>query len=316
MIINRKENQKIGSNSTLNKQSALNSEPSFNKQSVLNSQSTLKSQFASSNQSNFNSQLTPTNQSISTNQFVLNSQEAIEAGLNLGCPIFNLHPKMKPYIAFSKNKFNIIALPAISESIATALKFINEISTEGKQILLVGTRPQDRKIVCELATGCDLPFINQKWIPGLFTNFKTILRSATLLENLKAELKKSDETKQEYISHLNETEKKDKIEKKNYLTKKESLQIKKKIEMLEKKIQGIKNMKTLPAAVFILDCNKEKIAIQEAKKMGIKIIAIINTDANPTIPDYPIFANNKSIVSLKYILEQVKKVVTHNQNTK
>ncbi len=241
--------------------------------------------------------------------YVLNTQEMIEAGLNLGPHILNVHPKMKTHIESSMNKFSIINSKIINESFIKVLKFIKEISGEGKTLLLVGTRPQDRKIIQSTGFDCNLPFVNQKWIPGLFTNFKVVLKSVSRLEDLKKTFEENTKIEKKDDIYFDKKEEKKQELKKGYLSKKELAQIKKKIEKLEIKIQGIKAMKSLPVAIFILDSNKEKIAIQEAKKMGIKIIAVVNADADPRVPDYVIFANNRSIISLKYILEQVKKVI-------
>lgn len=250
-------------------------------------------------------------------KYALDTQQMINSGLNLGCHISNLHPKMKPYIKFIKNEFSIIDLEIINKSFINTLKFIKEMSVQGKILLLVGTRPQDREIVQEIAIDCNLPFVNQKWIPGLFTNFKVVLEAVDRLEKLKESIQQNNKLEKKDQSLLFNDKKQEEKEKtdKCYLSKKEILQVKKKIEKLEKKIQGIKEMKKLPTAVFVLDCDREKITVQEAKKMGIKVISIVNTNVDPKIPDYVIFGNNRSIVSLRYILEQIKKIIKENQNT-
>jgi len=222
------------------------------------------------------------------NPFNLNVEEMAKAGLHLGHKTSKVHPKMFPFIFGVRNTVHIIDLEKTKQKFEEALKFIQQLVAENKTILFVGTKPQVKDLVKEIAEKLGCPYVNERWLGGTFTNFEVIRKRAEYLKDL--EKKKAEGFFEKY-------------------TKKERLEIEKKIQKLEKKFGGIKEMEKLPDAIFICDMVKDKLAVKEAREKGIKIIAISDTNSDPTLADYPIPANDDSISSVKYILEKVKEVI-------
>lgn len=220
--------------------------------------------------------------------FNINTEEMAEAGLHFGHRTSRIHPKMKPYIYGTRNTVHIINLEKTAEKFKRALKFIKEIISEGKTLLLVGTKIQVKDLAKEMAEDCELSYITERWLGGTFTNFKTIKKRI------------------EYFKDLGK--KKETGELKKY-TKKERIKIDKELRDLEVKFGGIKELEKLPDAIFVLDIKKDILAVKEARMKGVKIIAIADTNVDPTLADYPIPANDDAISSVKYILEKVKKVI-------
>jgi small subunit ribosomal protein S2 len=223
----------------------------------------------------------------------LEIEEMAKAGLHFGHKTSKLHPKMLPYIFGARNNIHIIDLEKTKEKLKEALNFIQELIKEKKVILIVGTKIQLRELVKEFANQFNFPYINYRWLGGTFTNFNVIKKRI------------------EYLKELEEKKEKGEFEK---YTKKEKTILEKKLSKLKEKFDGIKKLEKLPDAVFILDMEKEKLAVKEAKKMGIKIIAISHTNADPTLADFPIPANDDAISSVKYILEKVKEAILKVQN--
>lgn len=220
--------------------------------------------------------------------FGLDLQKMTEAGLPFGHRTSRIHPKMKPYLSGTKNTTHIIDMEKSLEEFNKTLKFIKKIISEGKTLLFVGTKIQIKNLLRETAEECHLPYIDERWLGGTFTNFKTIKKRI------------------DYFKELVEKRKKGELEK---YTKKERAKIDKELEKLETKFRGIKNLQGLPDAIFVLDMKKDDLAIKEAKKKGIKIIAIADTNVDISLADYPIPANDDAISSVKYILEKVKDVI-------
>ena len=221
-------------------------------------------------------------------EFGISPEEMAKAGLHFGHRASRVHPKMKPYIFGVRNAVHIIDLEKTTEKFREALGFIKKLISENKTLLFVGTKVQVKDMARDVAKECDLPYIIERWLGGTLTNFKTI------------------EKRLEYFKELEG--KKEKGELKKY-TKKEQAKIDHKIRNLEIKFGGIKNMEKLPEALFILDMKKDNLAIKEAKKKGVKIISIADTNVDPTLADYPIPANDDAISSVKYILDKVKEVI-------
>lgn len=221
-------------------------------------------------------------------KFKLDVEEMATAGVHLGHKTSKVHPKMMPFIFGVRNNIHIIDLEKAKEKLKEALKFIEQLVLEGKNILFVGSKIQLKDLVKEIATEFGFPFVNERWLGGTFTNFKEIRKRVEYLLDL--EKKKSEGYFEKY-------------------TKKERTEIEKEIEKLEKKFGGLKSMDKLPDAIFVLDMVKDKLAVKEARAKGVKIIAISDTNADPTLADYPIPANDDAISSLKYILEKVREVI-------
>jgi len=221
--------------------------------------------------------------------FGLNLEKMAEAGLHFGHRTSRTHPKMKPYISGTKNNVHIIDLEKTAQYLKEALKFIKRIISENKTLLLVGTKIQIKELIKETAKECSLPFINERWLGGTFTNFDTIKKRIA------------------YFKALEKRKQSGELEK---YTKKEKAKIDKELKELEIKFGGIKDMEKLPDAVFVSDMKKDSLAIKEAGEKGITVIAICDTNTNPTLVDFPIPANDDAISSVKYILEKIKEVIT------
>ena len=225
---------------------------------------------------------------IKKEDFNINPEEMTEAGLHFGHRTSRIHPKMKPFLYGVKNGVHIIDLEKTAEKLKEALNFIQEFISEGKILLLVGTKIQIRGLIREIAKDCDLPYVVERWLGGTFTNFEVIKKRIDYFKNLEKE-KASGE-----------------LEK---YTKKERAKIDQKLEGLELKFGGIKNLEKLPDVIFVLDIKKDAGAVKEAKETGIKIVAIVDTNVDPDLVDYPIPANDDAISSVKYILDKVKEVI-------
>lgn len=224
--------------------------------------------------------------------FNLSLEDMAKAGLSFGHKTSKIHPKMKPYIATVKNTVHLIDLEKTKEEFTKTLKYIEQLTKEGKSLLLVGTKIQFKELVKDIAEEVEIPYIVRRWLGGTFTNFKTIRKRIDYFKELK--------------------EKKEKGELGKY-TKKEQLDISREIKDLEEKLGGIENMNELPEAVFVLDMRKDGLAVKEAKKKGVKIIAIADTNVDSSLADYIIPANDDAISSVKYILEKVKDVIIKNK---
>jgi small subunit ribosomal protein S2 len=221
-------------------------------------------------------------------EFGLDLEEMTKAGLYFGHRTSKINPKMKPYISSVRNSVHIIDLEKTIDRFEQALKFIQDFISQGKIILFVGTKIQSKGLVKEAAEKCNLPYINQRWLGGTFTNFKTIKKRI------------------DYFKELEEKKKKGELAK---YTKLERIKIDKELKNLEIKFGGIKNMNEMPDAIFALDMKKDALAIKEAKAKGIKVISIADTNIDPSPADYPIPANDDAISSIKYILDKVKDVI-------
>ncbi len=221
--------------------------------------------------------------------FNLNLEEMAKAGLHFGHRTSNINPKIKPYIFGTRNTIHIFDLEKTAEKMKEALKFIKELASENKVLLVVGTKIQVKKMTEELAKACDLPYVSERWLGGTFTNFDTILKRI------------------EYFKSLEKKKKEGELEK---YTKKERAKIDKVLKDLETKIGGIRNLTKLPDAIFVLDMKKDLLAVKEARMKGVKIIGIADTNVDPELADYPIPANDDAISSVKYILDKVEEVIS------
>lgn len=225
---------------------------------------------------------------MTENTFSLNIEDMTNAGLQTGHFVAKLHPKMKEYVLSAKNNVHIIDLDKTLEKLAEALQYISGIISERKNLLIVGTKIPLKEMVLQTAKECGLPYVNERWLGGALTNFDTILKRVNYFKDLE---------KQKATGELAK------------YTKKERMNFDKEIESLRIKFEGIKDMTKLPEAVLVLDMRKDILAAKEARKRGIKIIAICDTNTDPDLIDYPIPANDDAASSIKYILEKVKEAV-------
>jgi len=223
-----------------------------------------------------------------TSSFGLNPEEMVKAGLHLGHSTSKLHPRMKPYIYGIKKTIHIINLEKTLEKLKQALEFVQKAISEGKTILLVGTKPQHKELIKSLAEECNFPYVNQRWLGGTLTNF-SIMRKR--------------------IKHFQELRSKINSEEFDQYTKKEQTKMKEELHNLENKFGGVEEMESLPEIVFICDIRKDEIALKEAKKKEISVIAVVDTNANPALVDWPIPASDDAVSSARYILDKIKKAI-------
>ncbi len=211
---------------------------------------------------------------------VVSMKQLLEAGVHFGHQTRRWNPKMAPYIFTERNGIYIIDLQKTVKKLEEAYMFVRDTAANGGEILFVGTKKQAGDSVKEEAERCGMHYVNARWLGGMLTNFKTIRRR---IERL-AQLRKMEEDGTFEL-----------------LPKKEVVKLKLEIEKLEKFIGGIKNMSELPAALFIVDPKKEKIAVSEARKLGIPIVAIVDTNCDPDEVDYVIPGNDDAIRAVKLI---------------
>ncbi len=226
---------------------------------------------------------------------IINVDQMQQAGLHFGHKVSKLHPKMKPYVSGIKNNVHIIDLEKTGKEFEKALAFISKLVSEGKIILFVGTKIQVKQFVKSNAELSGMPYVIERWLGGTFTNFETISKRIQFFKEL--ENKKATGELEKY-------------------TKKERSQFDKELEILKKKFEGTKNLTKLPDAVLILDVKKDITCAREARKKGIKIIGVVDTNIDPTLVDYPIPANDDAISSVSYILEKIKETIQNNKNIK
>ena len=221
-------------------------------------------------------------------------EEMAEVGVNFGHRVSKLHPKMKQYVSGVKNNVHIFDLEKTKKELEKALAFISKTVADGKTIAFIGTKIQLKGIVKLAAEECGIPYVTERWLGGTFTNFETI---------------------QKRVSYFKDLEKKKQTGELAKYTKKEQLDFDKEIGRLKTKFEGIRNMAKLPDAVFIFGLDKDITCAREAKRKGIKIISIVDTNVNPDIVDYPIPANDDAISSVRYIIDMVKGVIINSAKT-
>ena len=207
-------------------------------------------------------------------------KQLLEAGVHFGHQTRRWNPKMAQYIFTERNGIYIIDLQKTVGKLEEAYMFVREVAANGDDILFVGTKKQAQDSVKEEAIRCDMPYVNARWLGGMLTNFNTIKRRIKRLEQLK---------KMEADGTF------------DMLPKKEVIKLKLEIEKLEKFMGGIVNMKKQPAAMFIVDPRKERIAVQEAHKLGIPIVAVVDTNCDPDEIDYVIPGNDDAIRAVRLI---------------
>ena len=207
-------------------------------------------------------------------------KQLLEAGAHFGHQTGRWHPRMKNYIFTKRNGIHIIDLEKTASMLDKAYEYVRELAAGGSNILFVGTKKQAQESIVEEAQRCSMPYIDQRWLGGMLTNFTTI---------------------QARIDHLVRLEDQQSRGEFGRLTKKEISKINEEIDKLNKQMGGIKEMTSLPSALFIVDPTKEDIALAEAKRMGIPVVGIVDTNCNPDTIDHPIPANDDAIRAIKLI---------------
>ena len=219
---------------------------------------------------------------------VVAMKQLLEAGVHFGHQTKRWDPKMAEYIYQARNGIHIIDLQKTSKKIDEAYNFIKEVSEEGKDILFVGTKKQAQECIKEAAEKSNMFYVDQRWLGGMLTNFKTIRKRVERLNKL--EEMQTDGTF-------------------DVLPKKEVAKLKNEMEKLEKNLGGIKNMTRLPGAMFVVDPKNERIAILEARKLNIPIVGLVDTNCNPEDVDYPIPGNDDAIRAVKLITDVMANAV-------
>ncbi len=215
-------------------------------------------------------------------------KQLLEAGAHFGHQTSRWHPRMKKYIFTKREGIHIIDLEQTTTMLAKACEFVTQVVAEGGKVLFVGTKKQAQESIEESATRCNMYYVNQRWIGGVLTNFATI------------------QSRIDYLVRLEDQQSRGEFSR---LPKKEALKLEKEIAKLNRQMGGFKEMTSLPATLFIVDPPKERIALAEAKKVGIPVVAIADTSCNPDELDYPIPANDDAIRAIRLICNKIADAV-------
>jgi small subunit ribosomal protein S2 len=220
-------------------------------------------------------------------------KQLLEAGVHFGHQKNKWNPKMKDYIFAEKSGIYIIDLQKTVDALARACDFMYGIAAQGRNILFVGTKKQAQNIIKEAAEKCGMFYVSERWLGGLLTNFDTVKKSIAHYESI--ENMKEDGSI-------------------NKLSKKEASQINKEYMKLKKNLEGIRNMKKLPPALFVIDTTKEIIAVKEARKLNIPIVALVDTNCDPELIDYIIPGNDDALRSIKLVTDIITESVLKGKN--
>jgi small subunit ribosomal protein S2 len=211
-------------------------------------------------------------------------KQLLEAGAHFGHQTGHWHPRMKSHIYTQRNGIHIIDLEQTAALLDKACTFVKDLVSEGGSILLVGTKRQAQEAIEEEAKRCGMYYVNQRWLGGMLTNFSTI------------------QARIDYLVRLEDRRDRGELD---YLPKKEKMKVEKEIARLNKLMGGFKEMINLPGALFIVDPTKEKIALAEARKVSVPVVAMVDTDCDPTNIDYPIPANDDAIKAIKLVCSMI-----------
>ncbi len=222
----------------------------------------------------------------------LSVKEMISAGVHFGHQSKYWNPKMRPFIFTTYKKLHIINLDKSIERFKTASAFIEKLARNNSKILFVGTKRAAREIIQRHATNVKMPYVNNRWLGGMLTNFDTVKKSIQKLDDLKRHLDRSKLLED--------------------ITKKEMLSVKKQIAKLEKNLAGIKDLEKLPDALFVIDTRYEKIAIQEANKLNIPVIAIVDSNNSFEGVDYMIPGNDDSMSSIELFVREISDIISNH----
>ena len=219
-------------------------------------------------------------------------KELLEAGVHFGHQTKRWNPKMKRYIFGKRNGIYIIDLQKTLKLFKEASAFISDLASQGKRILFVGTKRQAQDAILEEANRCGMFYVNNRWLGGTLTNFTTVRRSIERLKELEALLADTDKE----------------------LSKKERAALDREREKLQKNLIGIREMDSLPDSLFVIDPKKEYIAVKEAKKLGIPVVAIVDTNCDPEDIDYVIPGNDDAIRAIRLFTQKIADAVLEGYN--
>ena len=220
-------------------------------------------------------------------------KELLEAGVHFGHQTKRWNPKMKEYIFGERNGIYIIDLQKTLKMFKEASKFVSDMAAEGKLVLFVGTKRQAQDAIAEEAKRCGMFYINQRWLGGLLTNWVTVQKSVKRLKEL-------DEMATDGRYEL--------------LPKKEVIKLERERKHLQANLAGIKNLNRLPDALFVIDSNKEQIAVKEARKLGIPVVAVVDTNCDPTVVDYVIPGNDDALRAIRLFTSKIAESAAEGVN--
>lgn len=221
--------------------------------------------------------------------------DLLKSGAHFGHTTSRWNPKMKPYIYTVRSGIHILDLEKTKKALTKATKFATDTVSKGGVVLFVGTKRQSKEILKKAAEACGMPFVNVRWLGGTFTNYRTIQKTVRKLEKLES-LKASGELETRY-------------------TKKERLMIDREIEKLKKLFEGVQHMKKLPEAIFVCDVKHDDIAVKEARKSGIKVIGIVDTNSDPSGIDFPIPCNDDATKAIDLVCSIMAEAITEGRST-
>lgn len=216
-------------------------------------------------------------------------QELLDAGVHFGHQLRRWNPKSKDYVFDNRHGLSIIDLAKTHACLENAAAFIEELVASGKNILFVGTKRQAQDIVREAATSVNMPFCANRWMGGCLTNFSTIKRS---LEKYKRYLNMDADGSMQKLAN-----------------KKEEAAIRREMSRMHRNFEGMLNIQELPSALFIIDTNKEYIAVEEARRLGIPVVALVDTNSDPSLVPYPIPGNDDAAKSIRIIVEAILEAI-------
>ena len=220
-------------------------------------------------------------------------KQLLEAGVHFGHQTKRWNPKMKRYIFGEKNGIYIINLELTLECLKRALAFLRKVASGGKDILFVGTKKQAKEVIQEVGVRCGMPYVHERWLGGMLTNFETVRKSVARLD------------------WIDQMEREGNLK---FITKKEASQLLKEREKLVRYLSGVRQMKRLPDALFMIDTKKEEIALKEARRLGIPTVALIDTNCDPEQVDYPIPGNDDAIRAVKLFCDLVADAIQSGRN--
>jgi len=222
-------------------------------------------------------------------------KELLEAGVHFGHQTKRWNPKMKEYIFGERNGIYIIDLQKTLKMFKEASKFVQDLAADGRIVLFVGTKRQAQDAIAEEAQRCSMYYVNQRWLGGLLTNWVTVQKSVKRLKEL-------DEMATDGRYDL--------------LPKKEVIKLERERKHLQANLAGIKNMSRLPDAIFVIDSNKEQIAVREARKLGIPVVAVVDTNCDPSEVDYVIPGNDDALRAIRLFTSKISESIAEGVNAR
>lgn len=219
-------------------------------------------------------------------------KEMLEAGVHFGHQTHRWNPKMAPFIFTSRNNVHIFDLAKTQENLQVALEFVENIVKNGGTVLYVGTKKQAKEIVKEEALNAGMPYITNRWLGGLLTNFSTIFKR---------------------VSYYKEIEKDKEEGKFDGLSKKDAIGKQKELDKLKTYLGGVKDLKKIPDAIFVVDTGREELAVREANRLKIPVIGIVDSNCNPDPINYVIPGNDDAVKAIKYIVSSISRAVAEGQ---